>query len=722
MLRLLGSACALCAASCSSMGFGDVQGAPDDQGIPSPPGEAPPTGSKWQGVEVEGECGGTTLAWVLVDEVCGGTTDPGYLDAFHAPIFRDGAVVGSTLYTVDASYLWALDATDPTDLARQGLVAGVGQPLALAARGGDLLVAAGGEGLLILDGADPASPARKAQVELPGPALDVYVEGDLAYVAVGAAGLSIVDLAATPPALLQTIAVPGFAAAVKAQGGLAYVAACDTFAVVDPSIGAVLSTTWLSKPYDDGGVLVAPAKDVELVGGVAFVAAGRFGAVAFDVSVPEAPALLGNCTVSDDLGFYASGVAAADGQLFVAGGEWGILRVDASEPAAACSYGLLPMLPPPPAGAGECSSEPPWQVVPWQDQWAPPPPMPGKDPIHVLPAAGLLYAFGDATRIGLRAVDVRLSDPSLDKVGRYEEPRLYTGIAAANGRVLVAGPAGGLYLRDDASLLTLAPEPVPIAADAVACALLDDGRWVAATGAQQLHIEGVAAPLPLPGPVWPNGLATFGTDVLVPTSTGAAVFHDGGGTAELVSSGRTAALPQAVVANAEGVFLASPEWIDSVQIAGAPTALTPHAVFDADDIMDANLWRTGLPRRLLAVSPAGVVEIASLADRAGLMVHGAEPKGIPLPSGTYVGAAAEGSRVYLVSADRGTYRSQLVTVELGGAWPALAGIESFTGMASGVAADGDRLYVADADRGIRVYLRTAAATELLGVVTPEVSP
>ena len=46
----------------------------------------------------------------------------------------------------------------------------------------------------------------------------------------------------------------------------------------------------------------------------------------------------------------------------------------------------------------------------------------------------------------------------------------------------------------------------------------------------------------------------------------------------------------------------------------------------------------------------------------------------------------------------------------------MIGIDAFTGVASGVAVDGDRLYVADADRGVRVYHRTNAAVEPLGVV------
>ena len=76
-------------------------------------------------------------------------------------------------------------------------------------------------------------------------------------------------------------------------------------------------------------------------------------------------------------------------------------------------------------------------------------------------------------------------------------------------------------------------------------------------------------------------------------------------------------------------------------------------------------------------------------------------------------------RLYLVTADRGTYSSALVTVDVTGAEPGLLAIETFTGVATGVAADGDRLYVADGDRGIRVYDRSAAGTSLLGIVVNE---
>ena len=62
---------------------------------------------------------------------------------------------------------------------------------------------------------------------------------------------------------------------------------------------------------------------------------------------------------------------------------------------------------------------------------------------------------------------------------------------------------------------------------------------------------------------------------------------------------------------------------------------------------------------------------------------------LELPPGEYVGLSVVGDRAYAVSIDRGTYRSQLVTVSLAGGAPAVVAVDAWTGMASGVAATED---------------------------------
>jgi hypothetical protein len=712
----------------------DAEGASGPPAPPSftPPSQPPPTGGKWQGVTSENECGRKSFQWVVVDEVCGDVDAPDYLDAFEAPMFRDGALVANLLYTVDAAHLWVLDMSDPSAIRRRALISGIGRPLSVATHAGRLVVAAGGEGLVLLGIEEPFEPRAIARVALSGPALDVHVDGDRAYVATGAAGVAVVDLSVDPPALVRELEVPGFAAGVKTKGNHAYVAACTTFAVVDLTTGRVSGSEWLDTAIQ-GGVLVAPAKDVEIVGETAYVAAGRYGAVALDVTDPARPGLRGNCTLATDLAFYASGVRAQGDQVFIAGGEWGILPVDAG--AQECSLRVEPVVAVPPKPGGGCSSEPPWKVLDWQERWAPPPPpidqpgVPprGRDPIQVLPAGDVLYAFGDARRIGLRAVDAR--DPKsseLFRVGRYDEPHEIVDIDARAGRVLVVGKAGGLFRGDAVGLLLPDADPLPLARNAVAGALTAEGRWVLATEQRELVFEGAAARASTLSRVWPNGIVARGKDVIVPDASGARVLDAAGSAVSSISHARTAELPPSAVAVGDDVVLASPEWVNALSVRASATELPAHGVFDGKQILDASLWQVGLPRRILLANDSdpgapSLVEVAGLARRAGVFDHRTGTT-LSLPEGEYVAGAAAGRRAWLVAADRARYKSQLVAIELSAGSPRVAAIEVFTGVAADVAVDGDRLYVADADGAVRVYARSATADTLVGIHRLEVSP
>lgn len=703
----------LCAglAGCGPLHWDDVTGPPDGDGPPGAPNTPAPTGSKWQAIASAGQCGRTTLDYVLVDEVCGGIDDPHYMDAFHAPIMRDGALLGDRMFAVDASYLWVIDMSDPTNPTRERLLTGFGEPLAVATHAGRLVVAAGNEGLLIVDVTDPLEPSRLATIELLGPALDVFVDGDAAYVATGKGGVAVVDLVAA--SVTKTLSVPGFAAAVAVKEGKAFVAACDAFDVIDVATGDLVGTTWVKGATKDG-VLVAPAKDVAVQGDVAFVAAGRFGAVAVDVVDPSAPKVIGHCTDASDTAFYASGVRVDGDQLFVAAGEWGILPVDVAAPASACTSQLLPDTLNPPVEEGECSTDPPWTILNWTEVWSPPswsfwgtPFEPGKDPIQTLPAGGLVFGFGDATRIGIRAIDVReTTDAALPKIGRYNEPRLTEGIAARGDLVLVAGRAGGLFRMTDTGLAL--ESALPEAVSARAAALLGDGRWVLAGPdelgtASVVTIQDAPAAIPVQSTLWAGQLAASDTEVFVPTSEGALAI-DAAGATTLRSSGKEAVLPSAIAVDGERVLVAAPEWVSGVSIdAGAATTLAPNGVFGEEDILAIDPWTIGLPRRTLLPTAYGLAQVTSFGGRAGLTLHGGGDVSVALPPGDYIAGATDGERAYVVAVDRGTYRSTLVTIALAGPTPEITSTIAFTGTATGVATASGHLYVADGDRGIRVF-------------------
>jgi hypothetical protein len=701
-----------------------VNGAPD-RGDPNRfgPSEPAPTGMQWKPIETDEGCGRSGLSWVLVDEVCGdgdAVADPRSLET---PMFRDGALVGDHLLTVDGTHLWSLDLGGPGAPARTALVTGLGQPLAVAARASRVFVAAGLDGLVVVDAADPARPRRASGLALPHPAFDVFLDDDEAFVAMGGGGVAVASIAAVAPSLTRTLAVPGLAAGVAVDASHAYVAACSTFAVVDRATGKVKASAWVPQPYS-GDRLVAPAKDVALVGSVAFVAAGKLGAVAIDVSVPTAPKVLGSCRV-DEPSFYASGVRAEGTSVFVAGGEWGVLHVDASNPMAACtSMVALPEKPPP--AETDCSSQPPWEVVPWEEVWAPPPP--GKDPIQVLPAGDRVFAFGDARRIGVRAVDVRAASPSLELLSRYDEPRTLLGIAAREGRVVAVGPKGGVFALDAAGNLTrAASSDDAVLRTATAVAFASDGRWIALAG-EALHVEGREAPIALG---WaPTSLASRGSEIVVAGTSDIEVF-DLEGHQVRSTQAVGAHLPLALAADANAIWFAAPEWTEARRLSvaagsdatGQTGALLPHEIFDHDDAMDARLWRARVPRRHLAASPRGIVEVAGLGRTAGLVVHGSKAiERTAVPALTYVGLATDAGHAYLVGIDRGLYKSYLVTVSLASAKPRVVSVEAFTGAASGVSAAAGRVFVADADGALRTYSVSGTEVHPASVLRVEVTP
>lgn len=702
----------------SEVGVRDVDDAPGRGPSSTTPSEPAPTGQGWKADETDEGCGRSGLRWILVDEICGDGegADP---RALETPMFRDGAIVGNHLLAVDGTHLWSLDLADPQRIARSALATGFGQPLAARAQGSKVFLAAGYDGLVVADATDPANPTRSRSLKLPAAAFDIDLRGTSAYLAVGASGVAAVNVDSATPSLAQTFPVPGHAVGVFADDANLYVAACTNLSVLDRSTGAVKSTVTFPKINKH---LFTAAKDVAVVGDVAFVAAGRQGVVAVDVTNKAAPTVLGRCTI-DEPSFYASGVRAEGSSVFVAGGEWGVMRIDVTNPKKACTRALLQAKAPDPAEG--CSSDPPWDIVDWERVWAPPPP--AKDPIQVLPDGNRLFAFGDARRIGVRAVDVR-NPLDLALTRRYDEPRTLLGIAAKGTRIAIAGPRGGVFDFDATSLLARAAGANDRDLEkASSVGMLEDGRWVALVD-DEVKIEGKATALASKV----KALSVAGDAVaMVKTVTGPPtieVYSSSGALLGMQPAGVTAALPLSIANGPGAVFYGAPESPQSVRRAVTTSSLgaittTTHDVFDQEDALDLAMWRTRVPRRPLAYSSKGFVEVAALGNRAGLVLHG--PSGakqrVSLPALTYAGLTADDDHAYAIAIDRGLYKSYLVTISLAGT-PKVVSFEAFTGAASGVAVANARVYVADADGVVRIWSINGDDVAPLGNVRVEERP
>lgn len=692
---------------------------PSDAGASLGGPGAAPTGQRWEAIETDNGCGRKGITYVLVDEVCGGQGDGYDTPDLHAPMFRDGALVGNSLLAVDGTFLWSLDLGKPGGIGRGALLGGIGEPVAAAANGvQEIVLAAGAEGLVRIDAKTPLAPSVAGRIALPGFAHDVFIEGEKAYVALGKQGLGVVDLASGT--LSARIDVPGYATGVTKKGDHAYVAACKSLAVVDLNTNAVVAQTWPDSAMK-GTILAGPAKDVDVVGDVAFVAAGKLGTVAVDIATPAQPKVLGNCTVPAPE-FYASGVRAEAGKLFVAGGEWGVLPVDVSDPVGACQT-MSAKAPDATSSAPSCSAEAPWEILPWEQLWAPPPPR--KDPIQVLPAGTRLFAFGDARRIGSRAVDVRNPlDASLAMLDRYDEPRHLIGLAASGGRIAALGPRGGLFTVDDAGALTrVVSDAEPIFQSATAIGFTSDGRWVAASNGK-ISTEGRSAPLTVfSGDV--HAIAPAGNGKVVVAQPQGIELLDVVGDQHGLIALPSSHLPLSIATDEQHIYAGAPEWTKSEGVAitgGTSSSLDPHGVFDDADVEDTTLWQIRLPRRQLVATPAGLAEVAGLGPKAGLALHTtAGTREVALPPATYSGAVSDGSRVYAIGIDRNLYRSTLVTISIAGPTPVVLGTSVFTGNASGIAIAKNRLYVSNAEGELRVYT-LADEPSLTSVITVEETP
>ena len=213
-----------------------------------------------------------------------------------------------------------------------------GDAMGVFVTNGLAFVAQGAGGLGIFDVSTPASPRPLGGCGTSGSAARVQVVGHLAYVAAGSAGLEIVDIS-NPASPVHVGAYTGMSAnAVQVQGSLAYVAGNSYSWPDDQTELRVLDVSNPTNPvplagFGPGG----NAQDVQVVGNLAFVAAGSAGLQIFDLSNPTNQTPLG----SNDTSGYAYAVQVVGNLAFVADGDAGLQVIDVSNPSTPVWWGNL---------------------------------------------------------------------------------------------------------------------------------------------------------------------------------------------------------------------------------------------------------------------------------------------------------------------------------------------------------------------------------------------
>ncbi|MCB1181935.1 hypothetical protein KDM41_00725 [bacterium] len=170
------------------------------------------------------------------------------------------------------------------------------------------------------------NPVRELQAQL---ALAVFPEaivlaGDAAYVAAGPGGILVVDLA--------NLAAPVLVATLPTNGScrdIAWDAERDVLVSAEWDSIRTWSTANRTAPERIGALRVGQAMAVELRDETAFVANGTLGLAVLDLTLPEAPTLLGQAPA----GGNAYDVALWGDQALLASPTAGLVRIDITDPA-----------------------------------------------------------------------------------------------------------------------------------------------------------------------------------------------------------------------------------------------------------------------------------------------------------------------------------------------------------------------------------------------------
>ncbi|NTV99961.1 MAG: hypothetical protein HGA19_01510 [Oscillochloris sp.] len=225
----------------------------------------------------------------------------------------------TTLYTAGGTAgLGVIQATPGDDLTLLRSITLPGTINAMLVDDSQAYVAAGSAGVHILSLADPLNPALQTTIDTPTAALGLALDGKLLYVA-DRAGLQIIDLATDTIIGSYNAPTGAFVQGVVTADGQAYLADRSGLIVLDVSTPA--SPTVLS---DASGF---SAYDLALHEGTLFVAAGKDGVLAFELSDPAEPQLAGRY----DSPGSAVGVTLDNDTLLVADGDGGVLRLEVLE-------------------------------------------------------------------------------------------------------------------------------------------------------------------------------------------------------------------------------------------------------------------------------------------------------------------------------------------------------------------------------------------------------
>ncbi len=200
--------------------------------------------------------------------------------------------------------------------------------------GATAFVAQGNAGLITLDITDPTAPIYLGEFDSQGSVKDITVEGDYAYLADNFLGVVVLDVSdPTNIVHVGTHAIADGAIGLEVKNNI-------VMAVNGNGVLQVIIESTPGIPESIGSVssvLLQGAVDVDFDGVLAAVAAGNTGVLMVDISVPDAPLIVG---LYDNGGIVESVLLTGNTVYFT--GTDSITLLDISDPASPYSLGRHP--------------------------------------------------------------------------------------------------------------------------------------------------------------------------------------------------------------------------------------------------------------------------------------------------------------------------------------------------------------------------------------------
>ncbi|NLP09443.1 T9SS type A sorting domain-containing protein [bacterium] len=306
-------------------------------------------GSYWRGLDVQGEyaylSGGETIRVIQCSDPMN-PSSAGYLDSGNYDCAE--VVVQNHLAYLAASYLGLaiVDVSSPANPRLSATTKSFNWCQGLTVDGNYAYMADYSKGLRIVDVSNALMPVEVGNFDTRGKAYDVTVKSPYAFIADYDSGLCIVNVAdPANPAFVAQISTSSYTMGSAVREHILFIAGGDSIRVYDIAD--------ISNPQRIGGCRSSGfARQIELAGDYAFVAAGIGGAVIFDISHPHMPQQIGYYHTGDEV----YDIAVQNGLIYALDRETGLYilrfdpatRVSKEQPGfAPVDFALLPNFPNP---------------------------------------------------------------------------------------------------------------------------------------------------------------------------------------------------------------------------------------------------------------------------------------------------------------------------------------------------------------------------------------